>query len=196
MYRSGSSPKFLLVLWTTLFKKGSDMNNKTLKPSARSVQTADLTTAVEHFIAQGGVIDILRDNERALSFPLPLKARLEVESSECEMADKLQLLKALVSKGAGMCALQYALRMNRKDIRQLAIKHGITIVCSRKMADAQKPRDHRTVDVDDAVAGHAMHYSSLGYTAQEIAGILGLSARQIRDLAQAYRFELKQREGD
>jgi hypothetical protein len=172
------------------------MNKKTLKSSIRSVQTADLTQAVEHFIAQGGVIDILRDNERALSFPAPVNAPPEVKSTECNMADKVKLLKALAGKGAGMCALQYALRMNRKEIRQLAIEQGIAIACNRKTDEVQKPRNHHIADVDDAVAGHAMHYSSLGYTAQEIAGILGLSARQIRDLAQAYRFELKQREGD
>jgi hypothetical protein len=181
---------------TTMFKKGYDMNNKTMKPSTRSVQTADLTAAVEHFIAQGGVIDILRDNERSVSFPLPIDTQLEVEAAECNMLEKVKLLKALVDKGAGISALQYALRMNRKDIRKLALEHGVTIVSSRKMNRPHATRDHDAGDVDDGVAGHAMHYSSLGYTAQEIAGILGLSVRQIRDLAQAYRFELKQREGD
>lgn len=179
-----------------MFKKGYDMNNKTMKSSTRSVQTADLTAAVEHFIAQGGIIDILRDNERSPSLSPPDIARPEVDAHECSLLDKVKLLKTLVNKGAGMSALQYALRMNRKDIRQLAIEHGVTIACSRKTNELQKPRNHDAADVDDAVAGHAMHYSSLGYTAHEIADILGLSARQIRDLAQAYRFELKQREGD
>lgn len=172
------------------------MNNKNTKPAPRSVQTAALTAAVEQFIARGGVIDVLQDNERTVPSPLPVNAQSDVDPTECTLCEKVKLLKALANKGAGISALQYALRMNRKDIRKLALDHGVTLVCHRRISGPCKTLDHDAGDVDDAVAGHAMHYSSLGYTAQEIAEILGLSVRQIRDMAQAYRFELRQRERD
>lgn len=38
-----------------------------------------------------------------------------------------------------------------------------------------------------------MHYSSLGYTAVEIAHLLDLTVRQVWNIGKAYRFEFKQR---
>jgi hypothetical protein len=45
--------------------------------------------------------------------------------------------------------------------------------------------------LNDATAGHAMHYSALGYTVPEIAQLLGLSVRDVWDIGKAYRFEFK-----
>jgi hypothetical protein len=41
-----------------------------------------------------------------------------------------------------------------------------------------------------------MHYSSLGYSALEIAQKLGLSVRQVWKIGQEYRFEFKQNPDD
>jgi hypothetical protein len=46
--------------------------------------------------------------------------------------------------------------------------------------------------VDDVAAGHAMHYSSLGYTAAEIAQLMGLSVLEVWQIGKAYRIEFKQ----
>jgi hypothetical protein len=96
-----------------------------------------------------------------------------------------------VAKGAGINALQYSLRMNKREIKQLAIEHGIKIMFSRPISEESSRHRPDTSDIDDVVAGHAMHYSSLGYTALEIAKILDLNVRQVWNIGKAYRFEFK-----
>jgi len=41
-----------------------------------------------------------------------------------------------------------------------------------------------------------MHYSSLGYSAPEIAQILGLTTREVWNIGKAYRFEFKREKDD
>ena len=86
--------------------------------------------------------------------------------------------------------------MNRRDIKQLAVDHGIKITVSKPLGNPQRTCRYDPTDVDDTVAGHAMHYSSLGYSASEIAEILGLTLRQVWNIGKAYRFEFKQNEDD
>lgn len=168
------------------------MNNKTPKPSLKESDDLDLSAAVELFVARGGVIDIVSGTHglspvsNALSPPLP-------ESSNPE---KLELLKSLVAKGAGISALQYSLRMNKKDIKQLATEHGVKIELSRPLNNIRRAHRDEAIDIDDTVAGHAMHYSSLGYTAPEIARVLELSLRQVWDIGKAYRIQFKHKEDD
>lgn len=105
---------------------------------------------------------------------------------------KLELLKELAAKGAGVSALQYSLRMNKKEIRQMATNNGVKIGYSRPMKQIKREALSQDSGFDDVVAGHAMHYSSLGYTAVEIAQLLGLTIRQVWDIGKAYRFEFRQ----
>lgn len=177
---------------TTMFKKGYIMNNKTASPSLRESDVLDLSAAVEQFVAKGGVIDTVSGN--GCLQPLSNTAtHATIEGAEHE---KLELLKTLVAKGAGIAALQYSLRMNRKDIKQLASEHGVKIGFSRPINDIRRAHHRDATDIDDTVAGHAMHYSSLGYTAPEIAKILGLSIREVWDIGKAYRIEFKHKDSD
>jgi hypothetical protein len=105
---------------------------------------------------------------------------------------KLELLKSLVSKGAGVSALQYSLRMNKRDVRRMAGEHGLKISYSRPIRGVRNEKKQDPDTVDDDVAGHAMHYSSLGYTAWEIAQKLNLSVRQVWKIGRDYRFEFRQ----
>lgn len=172
------------------------MNNKTSSARPQETDTLDLAAAVEKFVARGGVIDVLSEDEHRSSTvrtDIPLSTD---EYSEPESSEKLELLKALVAKGAGISALQYSLRMNKKEIKQMAIEHGVKIMFSRPITEVSKGHRSDTSDVEDAVAGHAMHYSSLGYTALEIAKILELNVRQVWNIGKAYRFEFKTDEND
>ncbi|KPB80161.1 hypothetical protein PST407_01303 [Pseudomonas syringae pv. tomato] len=93
--------------------------------------------------------------------------------------------------------MQYSLRMTKKDVRQLATENGVRIRSSQPMLAIRREARHDDTDVDDVVAGHAMHYSALGYTVSEIAQVLDLSLRQVWDIGKAYRFEFRQqRESD
>jgi hypothetical protein len=107
------------------------------------------------------------------------------------MNAKLEQLKGLVAKGAGVSALQYSLRMNRKEIKRLASENGLKIHFSRPVRGSRILRSRDSTTIDDTVAGHAMHYSTLGYTVPEIAQLLDLSVRDIWNIGKAYRFEFK-----
>ncbi|QHF04650.1 hypothetical protein N015_20465 [Pseudomonas asturiensis] len=154
----------------------------------------DLINAVEAFVAQGGIIAVIDDDERTETSG-PLLNRETTLDSNAEKLAKLELLKDLVAKGAGVSTLQYSLRMNKKAIRQMAVENGIKLNFSRPIRLTQKEKRYDTTDIDDVVAGHAMHYSSLGYTAPEIAQVLGLSLREVWNIGKAYRFEFNQRSG-
>lgn len=163
------------------------MSNKTTHPSPEN--TMDLAAAVEQFVAQGGVIAIIKEGDVS-----PLRATPQVAQSPGEeRTSKVELLKELVAKGAGISALQYSLKMNKKEIKQLAFEQGVKIAFSRPIRDIKREALQAPSDVDDRLAGHAMHYSSLGYTAPEIAQLLDLTLRQVWNIGKAYRFEFKQR---
>lgn len=175
-----------------MFKKGYTMNDKTSRSVAKIPTPVDLITAVEDFVANGGMIAVIPDGETA-EFPgIPVEPLIGETDTYVEKIAKIELLRSLAAKGAGVSALQYSLRMNKRDIRQLAIENGVKIISSRPVSQIRREHRHDPTEVDDAVAGHAMHYSSLGYTAPEIAQVLGLSLRQVWDIGKAYRFEFKQ----
>lgn len=174
-----------------MFKKGYTMNNKSSYSTSRHSTAVDLSAAVEEFVSQGGIISVIPDGGIAEA-PAPYGVEPPTEPGSEIETTKLDLLKELVAKGAGVSALQYSLRMNKKDIRQMATSNGVKISYSRPVKQLKREALMDTSSVDDVVAGHAMHYSSLGYTAAEIAQVLGLSVRQVWDIGKAYRFEFRQ----
>lgn len=175
----------------TMFKKGYTMNNKSSCSLSKDSTAQSLSAAVEEFVSQGGVISVIPDGGIAEAPAAYGVEHTPDQGAEAEH-NKLELLKELVAKGAGVSALQYSLRMNKKDIRQLATDNGVKISYSRPVKFIRKETFTPTSDIDDVVAGHAMHYSTLGYTATEIAQVLGLSIRQVWDIGKAYRFEFRQ----
>lgn len=168
------------------------MNNKDPRLTSCSLADVDLTTAVEQFIQQGGVIHIVPDGATAEVSVEPMTAAPLEAEGEDEQQKKLEQLKSLVAKGAGVNALQYSLRMNKRDVRRMACENGLKISYSRPIRGVRHDKKQDSATVDDEVAGHAMHYSSLGYSALEIAQKLGLSVRQVWKMGQDYRFEFKQ----
>lgn len=149
-----------------------------------------LAEAIEEYVAQGGVINVVPEGETG-------EAALDAEKdafpadADALMRAKIEQLKGLVAKGAGVSALQYSLRMNRKEIKRLANENGLKILYSRPVRGSRLPRVRDTPVIDDTVAGHAMHYSTLGYTVAEIAQLLDLSVREVWNIGKAYRFEFK-----
>ena len=180
-----------LAMCITMFKKGYTMNNKSSYSTPRHSTAVDLSAAVEEFVSQGGVISVIPDGGIAETSAL-YGVQVPAEHGSENETNKLDLLKELVAKGAGVSALQYSLRMNKKEIRQMATSNGVKISYSRPVKLIKREALMETSSVDDVVAGHAMHYSSLGYTAAEIAQVLGLSVRQVWDMGKAYRFEFRQ----
>lgn len=169
------------------------MNSKTLSTPAHEGDSLDLSAAVEQFVADGGVINIIHGGEHLTAV---LNKTPQNENTGDEKHEKLELLKSLVAKGAGISALQYSLRMNKKDIKQLASEHGVRIEFSRPVSETRKVHRHEAYDIDDTLAGHAMHYSSLGYTAPEIAKTLGTSVREVLNIGKAYRIEFRKPKND
>jgi hypothetical protein len=170
------------------------MNKKISTTSLHDNERTTLSTAIKLFVAQGGIINIVQNGESGESTSGP--AILETPEPEADndmlMAAKVELLKGLIAKGAGVSALQYSLRMSRKDIKRLANENGLTIRYSQPVRGHRPDRQKESAIVDDVVAGHAMHYSSLGYTALEIGQLLGLSIRDVWNIGKAYRIEFKQ----
>jgi len=172
------------------------MNKKTTRVSAVVPETLDLKAAVEQFVAQGGVINMIPIGESCASVSIPTLVASSTSDAQDDNTEKVGLLKELVAKGAGFSSLQLSLKMNRRDIKQLAVDHGIKITVSKPLGNPQRACGYDPTDVDDTVAGHAMHYSSLGYSASEIAEILGLTLRQVWNIGKAYRIEFKQNEDE
>lgn len=170
------------------------MNKKPQNPLPDGDESSTLSTAVKLFVAEGGIINVVRSGESGEIYSGP--AIIETPEPEADadvlMSAKVELLKGLIAKGAGVSALQYSLRMNRKEIKRLAQEHGLTIRYSQPMRGNRTGRQRESAAVDDVIAGHAMHYSSLGYTAPEIAQLLDLSVRDIWNIGKAYRIEFKQ----
>jgi hypothetical protein len=168
------------------------MNNKEPRPVPRVTKELDLTTAMDAYIQQGGVIYVVPDGGSGVSSmdtTAPLRSETEQEEDQQK---KVQLLKTLVEKGAGVSALQYSLRMNKREVRRMACEHGLKISYSRPIRGVRHDKRHDPDTVDDELAGHAMHYSNLGYTAVEIAQKLGIRVRQVWKIGQDYRFEFRQ----
>jgi hypothetical protein len=168
------------------------MNNKTPHPRQKHAPLLDLAAAMDQFIHQGGVINVIPPGETADTTLAPVIPPLSDINLEEDNHKKLELLKSLVAKGAGVNALQYSLRMNKKDVRRMAGEHGLKISYSRPIRGIRNEKKAEPATVDDDIAGHAMHYSNLGYTAWEIAQKLNLSVRQVWKIGQDYRFEFKQ----
>ncbi|WP_256897949.1 hypothetical protein [Pseudomonas syringae] len=164
------------------------MNNKHARSFSTPRTALELATAVEQFVATGGVIAVIPDGETAVSSNPPLTDT----PTDLELTGKVELLKCLVAKGAGVNALQYSLRMTKKDVRQLATENKVKIHFSQPMRSLRREARHDPSAVDDVVAGHAMHYSALGYTAAEIAQVLDLSVRQVWNIGRDYRYEFRQ----
>ncbi|HEY0286541.1 MAG TPA: hypothetical protein VGC62_05955 [Pseudomonas sp.] len=163
--------------------------------SSHDTDSLKLATAVQIFVAKGGVINVVQDGESGESCTEPTITETPESDADADILiqAKVELLKGLIAKGAGVSALQYSLRMNRKDIKRLAYENGLTIRYSQPVRGNRPERQKDIATVDDVVAGHAMHYSSLGYTAPEIAQLLGLSIRDVWHIGKAYRIEFKQR---
>lgn len=159
---------------------------------SKSKPTLDLDTAVEQYIHQGGIIHVVPLGETAEFSAEPLAQKNTHIESEEEIYKKVELLKTLAAKGAGVSSLQYSLRMTRRDVRRMAGEQGIKISHSRPIRGTRSEELQDPEAVDDRVAGHAMHYSSLGYNAMEIAQKMNLSVRQVWKIGRDYRFEFKQ----
>ncbi|MEF9674116.1 hypothetical protein QNM99_26345 [Pseudomonas sp. PCH446] len=86
--------------------------------------------------------------------------------------------------------------MNKSEIKRMARENGLKISQSRSLHLTRKYRASHSATAEftqDAIAGHAMHYCALGYTAIEIAQKLDLTVRQVCELGKNYRFELNHR---
>ncbi|TDV70163.1 hypothetical protein [Pseudomonas sp. LP_7_YM] len=149
-----------------------------------------LAEAIEEYVAQGGVINVVPEGETGETKHETEKNAVDADA-QALLSAKIEQLKGLVAKGAGVSALQYSLRMNRKEIKRLANENGLKILYSRPVRGSRLSRSRETPAIDDTVAGHAMHYSTLGYTVPEIAQLLELSIRDVWNIGKAYRFEFK-----
>jgi hypothetical protein len=181
----------LLTVHIILRNKEYIMNKKATIASSGHADSQALSIAVEHFVACGGVINVLSDTESALVAMEPPAPYAEPDA-QAEQQAKIEQLKGLVAKGAGVSALQYTLRMNRKEIKRLASENGLHIRYSRPVRGVRPSKEKVPCCIDDVVAGHAMHYSTLGYTASEIAQMLDLSVKEVWNIGKAYRFEFRQ----
>lgn len=159
------------------------MTKKTKVSKSAPADHLQLATAVELYVAQGGVINVVPEGKSGEIAEAPHAAQ------EADPEVQLELLKGLVAKGAGVSALQYSLRMNRKEIKRLATENGLKILYSRPVRGVRTSRKKEKVAIDDIKAGHAMHYSTLGYTVPEIAQLLKISVRDVWNIGKAYRFE-------
>lgn len=153
-----------------------------------STDPQKLAEAVEHYVSQGGVINVIAEGESRETEASRAARETDPEAERCA---KVDLLKGLVAKGAGVAALQYSLRMNQREIKRLASENGLKIRYSQPVRRPRPARARGLTTLNDATAGHAMHYSALGYTVPEIAQLLGVSVRDIWDIGKAYRFEFK-----
>lgn len=156
----------------------------------------DLDLAIDDFLKRGGTIDRVQGGVCDQVPPDTGDQAMAAEEEEQERTRKTELLRELITKGAGICALQYSLKMNKNEIKRMARENGLKIVQSRSLHITRKYRTAHSTSAEfaqDAIAGHAMHYCALGYTAIEIAQKLDLTVRQVCELGKNYRFELNHR---
>lgn len=170
------------------------MNKKVRTSPSPETTSLKLAAAVQLFIDKGGVINTVQNGHSGESSSDSHMIEMQETGPDDETLNsaKIEMLKGLVAKGAGVSALQYSLRMNRKDIKRLAADNGLTIRYSQPVGGSRPARQKESCAEDDVAAGHAMHYSSLGYSAPEIAQLLNLSVRDVWNIAKAYRIEFKQ----
>ncbi|MGY2200357.1 hypothetical protein [Pseudomonas gingeri] len=176
------------------------MKNTTINKQKNNYKPHDLELAITEFIKRGGTIEPAPAKEASRGDgEIPAPVETEVDTKE-EYARKVELLKNLITKGAGISALQYSLKMNKGEIRRIAQEQGLRIPHRRPLSTPRKYRSTLSEPAgslaDDVVAGHAMHYAALGYTAMEIAQTLELTVRQVWELGRNYRFELKHHRDD
>ncbi|NWB91955.1 hypothetical protein [Pseudomonas agarici] len=176
------------------------MKNTTINKEKSNYKSHDLELAITEFIKHGGTIEPASTKGPARdNYEIPTPATNEVDTTE-EYARKVELLKNLITKGAGISALQYSLKMNKGEIRRIAQEQGLRIPHRRPLSTPRKYRTNLSAPAgslaDDVIAGHAMHYAALGYTAMEIAQALELTVRQVWELGRHYRFELKHHRDD
>ena len=174
------------------------MNDPTFKkhPTPHKHLDIDLNLAIDDFLKRGGTIDRVQGSACDQAPPNISVHVATSEDEEQERARKTELLRELITKGAGICALQYSLKMNKNEIKRMARENGLKITQSRSLHLTRKYRGAHTATAEfaqDAIAGHAMHYCALGYTAIEIAQKLDLTVRQVCELGKNYRFELNHR---
>jgi len=175
------------------------MNKTTTEKNQEHYKHPDLDTAIDTFLKQGGKINpATTKNPMQDGCDIRTHPTLETDNKE-EQTKKIELLKSLITKGAGMSALQYSLKMNKGDIKRIAQENGLRILHTRPLCTTRKYRplaSSSSAPTDDVIAGHAMHYAALGYTAVEIAQTLELTIRQVWELGKNYRFELRQYRDD
>jgi hypothetical protein len=164
------------------------MTKKTKYSTGTCSEPLKLAEAVERYVSQGGVISVIAEGE---SRETEASRVIQGADSEADLCAKVDLLKGLVAKGAGVAALQYSLRMNQKDIKRLASENGLKIRCCQPVRRSRTSRQRERPTIDDSTAGHAMHYSALGYTVPEIAQLLGIGIRDVWNIGKAYRFEFR-----
>ncbi|WP_419735282.1 hypothetical protein [Pseudomonas sp. COR18] len=170
------------------------MKNAKINKENTPCKPHELELAISEFIKSGGTIDTSAKKESPTNNRTAAGCSEKTTETEEDYTKKVELLKDLITKGAGIYALQYSLKMNKEEIKRMARDQGLKIAQRRPLAAARRYR-HPQPDVgdlqdDDVIAGHAMHYAALGYTAQEIAQTLELSVRQVWELAKNYRFGL------
>lgn len=165
------------------------VTNKKSRTLSATRLPLDLTKAVERFLQEGGIINVVPFGETAeFSKDAALATKTSIEICD-EKTKKNELLKCLVAKGAGVNSIQYSLRMNRKEIRRMAGEQGLKIPHSRPVRTARNETSIQPESVSDETAGLAMHYSSLGYNVIEIAQKVHLSVRQVWRIGLEYHFE-------
>ncbi|WP_040070341.1 hypothetical protein [Pseudomonas batumici] len=174
------------------------MNDHTFKKHLTPQRNLDLDLdlAIDDFLKRGGTIDRVQGPVCAQALVETGNHLTAPEEEEQERTRKTELLRELITKGAGISALQYSLKMNKSEIKRMARENGLKIVQSRSLHLTRKYRAAQTATAEfaqDAIAGHAMHYCALGYTAIEIAQKLDLTLRQVCELGKNYRFELNHR---
>ncbi|QXI27487.1 hypothetical protein [Pseudomonas vanderleydeniana] len=156
-----------------------------------------LELAINEFVKRGGIIETSSQKEPSRNNCKKSEVTEKTTETMEDYTQKVELLKDLITKGAGIYALQYSLKMNKDEIKRMAREQGLKITHRRPLCPARKYRPLQPVSADtrddDVIAGHAMHYAALGYTAPEIAQTLELSVRQVWELARTYRFELRHR---
>lgn len=157
----------------------------------------DLGLAVEAFLKNGGKIQNIPQGESGSNTAVTelIDATLAQEEMDSHAIKKAEQLKELIAKGAGISALQYSLRMSRKELRLMAKEQGVAIPYSRPILGVRTNRNQKRANTPkittDELSGLALHYSLLGYSALEIAQELNVSIRQVWEIAKDCKFELK-----
>lgn len=98
--------------------------------ASSATSSIELQGAIEAYLKAGGVIHHISIGVSGAG-SAPWKHEGEVEDIETTRARKAEHLKELVAKGAGISALQYSLRMNKRELRRMAVEQNVKIPYSR-----------------------------------------------------------------